>query len=66
MSNTSLAVRPRSVDASPETHPGVAWWNSLTREDRRDWLAMANSAIPADAYRLRCQLMRGIHGRAAT
>jgi len=50
----------------PPPEAGIRWWNSLTREDRRDWLAIANSATPADAYRLRCQLMRGIHGRAAT
>jgi len=65
MSNSSVAIRPRSVDASPEHHPGIAWWNSLSREDRRDWLTMANSACPADAWKLRNQLMRAIHPEEA-
>jgi hypothetical protein len=64
MGNSSVAIRPRPVDA-PAIHPGIAWWNSITQDDRRDWLAMAGSACPADAWKLRCQLMRGIHGRAA-
>ncbi|WP_006746266.1 hypothetical protein [Thioalkalivibrio paradoxus] len=65
MSTASLAVRPRSVDASPEAHPGIRWWNSLPESERKDWLKLANSAVPADAWKLRNQLMTGIHGRDA-
>ncbi len=30
---------------------GMAWWNSLTRAERRHWMDRAGSARPADAWR---------------
>jgi hypothetical protein len=36
-------------EESPE--PGIAWWNSMTHENRSYWQMMAASAIPADARR---------------
>ena len=68
MSRTIVPVRPRSVGAgvcttdTPAHHTGVRWWNSLSEPERRDWLTLAGSACPADAWTLRCQLARGIHG----
>lgn len=29
---------------------GINWWNSLTEDQRADWLRRANSARPADAW----------------
>ena len=29
---------------------GIAWWNALTLRERKDWLAVAKSAVPADAW----------------
>ncbi|WP_019570289.1 hypothetical protein [Thioalkalivibrio sp. ALE11] len=29
---------------------GIAWWNGLTRQQRRYWLDRAASASPADAW----------------
>lgn len=65
MSKTSVAIRPHSVGTPSDTHPGIAWWNSLPEPERRNWLAMAGTACVADAWKLRCQLMAGIHGRKA-
>lgn len=31
---------------------GVRWWNNLTIEQRADWLRLADSAAPADAWAL--------------
>ena len=31
-------------------HPGVQWWNSLSEADRRLWLALALTAVPAVAW----------------
>ncbi|MGH8325554.1 MAG: hypothetical protein ACRET2_02205 [Steroidobacteraceae bacterium] len=30
---------------------GIAWWNNLSRAERRYWLERAGSAVPADAWR---------------
>lgn len=30
---------------------GIAWWNSLQPAERREWLEIAGSAVPADAWR---------------
>ena len=46
-----------------EDHPGVTWWNGLSREERARWLKIANTAIPAEAYKAWRTLMVGIHGR---
>ena len=35
----------------PDTHAGLAWFNSLTPTERRHWLEVADSATPADAWR---------------
>lgn len=37
------------LDDDPEH--GVTWWNELTEEIRAHWLAVAGSAVPADAWR---------------
>lgn len=29
---------------------GIEWWNGLSEQDRRFWLASACSAVPADAW----------------
>lgn len=29
---------------------GIAWWNGMSVQDRRFWLAAAASAVPADAW----------------
>lgn len=40
---------------------GIAWWNGLSEDDRRFWLACAVSAIPAEAWACykRCQAEAG-------
>ncbi|MER8524179.1 hypothetical protein NKH56_33640 [Mesorhizobium sp. M1076] len=47
---------------------GMQWWNSLTEAERADWLARADSAVPAEAWaaykrqgRLDLQPAAGIH-----
>lgn len=30
---------------------GMAWWNSVTAAERGEWLARANSSVPADAWK---------------
>lgn len=30
---------------------GSIWWNSISRAERRHWLEVADSAVPADAWR---------------
>ena len=47
---------------------GMQWWNSLTEAERADWLARADSAVPAEAWaaykrqgRLDLQPAVGIH-----
>lgn len=44
MTNVQLA----SVALDPAL--GVAWWNSITDDERRMWLAFADSAVPYDAW----------------
>lgn len=34
-----------------EAEVGMAWWNRLTKSQRRYWLDVAGSARPVDAYR---------------
>ncbi|RWC69652.1 MAG: hypothetical protein EOS71_27635 [Mesorhizobium sp.] len=29
---------------------GMQWWNSLTEAERANWLARADSAVPAEAW----------------
>jgi len=33
-----------------DTELGMIWWNRLTRRERARWLAIARSAVPADAW----------------
>jgi len=60
MPANSVSIRPED-----DIRRAVAWWNNLHESERRNWLVMANSAVPADAWKLRCALIAGIHGRAA-
>ena len=66
MSMTYVAVRPRTVDATP----GILLWNNLYRDERHAWLTIAKSAVPADAYRLRCgptrEILGGVSGTPTT
>lgn len=34
-----------------EPQQGITWWNDMTEEFRAHWLAVAGSAVPADAWR---------------
>ena len=36
---------------SEDTSAGITWFNSLTPTERRHWLEVADSAVPADAWR---------------
>lgn len=33
-----------------DPHQGMTWWNEMTENERGQWLKVANSARPADAY----------------
>jgi hypothetical protein len=35
---------------TPDEAAGIAWWNGLTEEDRRFWLAAALTATPSVAW----------------
>lgn len=35
-----------------DVRQGVDWWNGLSPQEREQWLEMAGSAIPADAWEL--------------
>ncbi|WP_018869532.1 hypothetical protein [Thioalkalivibrio sp. ALgr3] len=44
----------QEADAGPDPADdprGMAWWNGLTRQERREWLERAKSARPVDAWR---------------
>jgi len=41
---------PGAPAMTPNEAMGVAWWNRLVPQERRQWLAEAKSAIPADAW----------------
>ena len=45
--------------------PGIAWWNRLPESERRDWLRCVGTGRVADVWQLRCELVAGIHGKAA-
>jgi hypothetical protein len=36
--------------ALDDPQAGVAWWNGCTEPERAHWLAMAKSAVPAEAW----------------
>lgn len=42
-----------------EAAAGIKWWNGLTEEMRLYWLKDADSAVPADAYRMYLERSRG-------
>lgn len=52
-----------STDALADALAGMAWWNALSRFDRAYWLGVADSAVPADAWRAYQQHVG--HGRPA-
>lgn len=39
-----------SADADADPQAGIDWWNGLTEDERRAWLAHADSAKPRDAW----------------
>ena len=50
----ALAPHPipmRSTAELADALAGMAWFNSLTASERRHWLEVAGSAVPADAWR---------------
>ena len=42
-------LAPREL-RTPDEAAGIAWWNRLTEAERAQWLAVAGSAVPADAW----------------
>lgn len=54
--NTSRRVAQFIPDSIIQTEPtedekaGMAWWNALTTDERAQWLHLAKSAAPADAW----------------
>lgn len=41
----------RTAGEADDARAGIAWWNSLQPAERGEWLAIAGSAVPADAWR---------------
>ena len=37
-------------EPTEDERAGIDWWNSLTEESRAEWLRIAGSAKPADAW----------------
>ena len=37
-------------EPTEDEQAGIAWWNSLTEASRAEWLRIAGSAKPADAW----------------
>ena len=44
-------IEGRQVDPA-DARAGRAWYNSLAREERRQWHELAGSAVPAAAWEL--------------
>lgn len=48
--------RCEGLDAGQDDHAridavaGIEWWNAMADQERRFWLAAAESAVPADAW----------------
>lgn len=40
----------KTTAPTPDEEAGMIWWNSLDRIERGYWLALANTAIPAEAW----------------
>jgi hypothetical protein len=46
-----LVIEPASQPVIPQdAELGIAWYNGLNPAERRQWHAVARSAIPADAW----------------
>lgn len=50
MVGNSIGFKGVNMDET-DAREGMTWWNNLTEEMRRYWLATAGSAVPADAWR---------------
>lgn len=48
--NTERVLTPRPSADLLDATQGIAWFNSLTPTERRNWLNVAGSAVPADAW----------------
>lgn len=46
-----LDVPVDSIDQLNQDVLGIAWWHSLTENQRTHWLTLAGSARPVDAWR---------------
>lgn len=44
-----VGVFPVAWEEDPQQ--GITWWNAMTEKARAHWLAVAGSAVPADAWR---------------
>lgn len=49
----------------PTNDAGIAWWNSLSKHERRIWLLHADSAAPADAWRAYQAVVSAVESIAA-
>ena len=38
------------VSPGPDEQQGMDWWNQLTEDERANWLQIAGSAVPAEAW----------------
>ncbi len=45
-------------EPTAEESAGMAWWNALTEGERANWLARADTAVPAEAW---AECRRGQH-----
>lgn len=43
-------LESRGIEEVESARAGIAWWNCLSRAERRYWLERADSAVPADAW----------------
>lgn len=59
----------KSPASDADAKLGILWWNGLSERERAQWLRVANSAVPADAWQAFQQHgpaapLRGRHGGA--
>jgi hypothetical protein len=49
-----MAKQPEDRRVSDVIHrdamEGILWWNSMTEGDRANWMKIAGSAVPAEAW----------------
>jgi hypothetical protein len=43
---------PDEMKPTPDEQRGMDWWSALTVEQRKQWLTLAKSARPVDAWEL--------------